>query len=184
MKCKRANRTDWQRVTRHRFAMKSVETRDFKGYVSLFCIDDVREPLYRHDRAGQRVCLADQGYLWFQFFPRGAYHALTTILDDQGNLARLYIDICKRHFLDEHGDLCYDDLYLDIDVSPEGETTLLDADELEEALRNGAVSGLDYELAWREADRLLTAIEHDMFPLLWSYDLYKDDLLLLARQDH
>ncbi|MBO0796621.1 MAG: DUF402 domain-containing protein [Ktedonobacteraceae bacterium] len=179
MKCKRAHRTDWQRVTRHRFAMQKIASSDFTGYATLFCIDEVREPLYK-DFSGQIVCLADNGYKWLQYFPNDSHHALTAVLDTQENLARLYIDICKRWYLDEQGELFYDDLYLDIDVSPAGEVTLLDVDELEEALRKGDVSSLDYELAWREADRLLTAIEQDMFPLLWNFDLCKDDLVRLA----
>ncbi len=69
-----------------------------------------------------------------------------------------------RHNVDAQGVLWYDDLYLDLDISPDGEITLLDVDELDAALRDGEVTALEYELAWREANSLMTAIEEDMFP--------------------
>ena len=83
-----------------------------------------------------------------------------------------------------HYILWYDDLYLDLDISPDGEITLLDVDELDAALRDGEVTALEYELAWREANSLMTVIEEDVFPLLWTSDTYRDDLLkLLHRHD-
>ena len=60
----------------------------------------------------------------------------------------------------------FDDLYLDIVVSPARTVRLLDDDELEDAVRQGFVSPAEYALAWREARRLLTAIEQGTLPLL------------------
>lgn len=176
MKQKRADRGDWQRILQKRFAMRHLNTSAFKGYVSLFCIDAVREPLWIN-LAGQDVCLADKGYLWLQHFPQDSHYVVTTVFDAQGELVHWYIDICKRHYLDGQGILWYEDLYLDLDVSPDGEAILLDADELDEALAQGAISGLDYELAWREASSLLTVIEDDALPLFWLCEEHKEMLL-------
>lgn len=180
MKYKRADRSGWQRVTQKRFAIRQIESEEFRGYVSLFCIDAVRTPLWIKAE-GRDVCLADNGYLWLQHFPRNSQYTITTIIDAQGELVRWYIDICKRHYLDEHGVYWYVDLYLDLDVSPEGEVTLMDVDELDEALRHGLVTALEYELAWREASTLMTALEEDALPLLWLCAEHKDQLLPLVR---
>jgi predicted RNA-binding protein associated with RNAse of E/G family len=179
MKQKRANRVDWQRILQKRFVMKHLDTSSFTGYVSLFCIDAVREPLWIQ-LSGKEICLADKGYLWLQHFPQGAHYAVTTVFDAQGELVRWYIDICKRHYVDEQGMLWYEDLYLDLDVSPDGEPVLLDADELDEALYQGVITPLEYELAWREASSLLTVIEDDTLPLFWLCEEHKEMLLKLV----
>jgi uncharacterized protein len=176
MKHKRADHADWPRLLKKRFVMQHYTTPSFTGYACLLCIDEVSAPLWRtyqeHD-----ICLADKGYTWLQLFPRDTHYAITTIFDAQGALTRFYIDVCMRHTVDAQGILWYDDLYLDLDISPDGEITLLDVDELDAALRDGEVTALEYELAWREANSLMTVIEEDMFPLLWTSDTYRDDLL-------
>ena len=179
MKQKRADRGDWQRILQKRFIMKYINTATFTGYVTLFCIDAVREPL-RVVLGGEEICLADKGYIWLQHFPQNAHYALTTVFEADGELIRWYIDICKRHFLDEKGMLWYEDLYLDLDVAPDGEATLLDVDELDIALSQEKVTALEYELAWREASSLLTTIENDALPLLWSGEEHKEMLLKLV----
>jgi predicted RNA-binding protein associated with RNAse of E/G family len=179
MKQKRADRGDWQRILQKRFAMTHLDTSAFKGYVTLFCIDAVREPLWIN-LTGQEVCLADKGYLWLQHFPQNSHYVVTTVFDAQGELVHWYIDICKRHYLDGQGILWYEDLYLDLDVSPDGQATVLDADELDEALAQGVISGLDYELAWRELSSLLTAIEADALSVFWLCEEHKDMLLKLV----
>lgn len=179
MKQKRADRHDWQRILKKRFAMTYLDVYEFKGYVSLFCIDAVREPLWIEPADG-RVCLVDDGYMWLQHFPENSHYTVTTVFDAQGEIARWYIDVCKRHYLDEQGMLWYEDLYLDLDVSPDGQATVLDADELDEALAQGVISGLDYELAWRELSSLLTAIEADALSVFWLCEEHKDMLLKLV----
>jgi predicted RNA-binding protein associated with RNAse of E/G family len=181
MKRKRADYPDWQRIIQKRFAATWLEESTFRGYVTLFYMDAVRAPLWR-ELGGQKVCLADAGYTWLQHFPQGARHVLTSTFDAQGTLVRWYVDICKQHFRDEQGIIWYDDLYLDLDVSPEGAINLLDVDELDDALRQGQVSPTEYELAWKEANALISAIEEDMFPLISTYGLceaHRETLLKL-----
>ena len=129
MKQKPADRRNWQRVTKSRFAQISLDASEFRGYATLFCIDEVREPLWGTS-CGRYLCLADKGYSWMQHFPAGARYAITTVFDAHDEIVEWYIVICNRHYLDEQGLVWYEDLYLDLDVSFEGEVVLLDADEL------------------------------------------------------
>ncbi|MDP9371397.1 MAG: DUF402 domain-containing protein [Chloroflexota bacterium] len=165
MKRKRADRPDCRRVTRRRSSAKYLETADFTGHVALLVIDDVTEPLWI-ETEHFRVRIADRGFSWLQHFPADARHTLTTMFDADHKVVQWYVDICKGHGVDEQGIPWFDDLYLDIAALPSGEVYLLDADELEEALREGRVSREDYDFAWREARRLLAAIERDELPLL------------------
>lgn len=179
VKRKRADRASWSRVTKRRFAMTYMDVQDFRGYVTLLCIDEVREPLIM-DFADGPVCVADTGYAWLQHFPQGANYTVTANFNVQGECVRWYIDICKPYLLDEQGMLWYDDLYLDLDVAPSGAVEVLDADELDAALKSGEVTPVDYELAWRELNTVMTALEEDMFPLLWLAEAHYEQMLKLV----
>ncbi len=172
MKIRSADRADWQRILAKRFVVKRLDSPDYHGYVTLLHIDDVTEPLYA-TFGQQQVCIVDRGYDWVQHFPDGARYALLSAFDERGELVQWYIDIIGRMGLDEHGVPWWEDLYLDIVVSPEGETLLLDVDELDEALHQGAVTHSEYDFAWRDASTLLTALEEDLFPLLWLSDTHR-----------
>ena len=160
-----ADRADWRRVTGRRFSVSRHETAEFTGYLTLLCIDEVREPLYLEEGA-LRVCVADCGFSWLQHFPAGTNYTLTTMFDAQGGVVQWYIDICRSHGVDERGIPWFDDLYLDIVVTPGGRVQLLDAEELDEALHTGAISQEDYAFARGAARAVLTALDRGEFPLL------------------
>lgn len=172
MKIKSAERPDWARVLARRFVVKRIDTPEYHGYTTLLRIDQVSEPLYA-TFSEQQICIADCGYDWLQQFPDGEHYALLTAFDERGELAQWYIDIVGRTGVDERGVPWYEDLYLDIVISPQGETLLLDVDELDEALRQGKVTQSQYDFAWREASVLLDALEADMLPLLWLGEVHR-----------
>lgn len=185
MKVKSADLLGWSRVLARRFVVKRIESQEYRGYVTLCRFDEVQEPLYKkplHAQADeQRVCLVDRGYTWLRHFPDGAHYTLLTAFDENGELVEWYIDVVGRVGIDDHGIPWYEDLYLDIVVSPAGETLLLDSDELDEALRLGEVTQSEYSFAWREASTLLDALEADMLPLLWLSEPHR--ALLDAEMD-
>jgi predicted RNA-binding protein associated with RNAse of E/G family len=176
MKQKRSDRGDWHRITRRRFLLQPIEDDHFQGYISLFCLDEVSEPL-SVPYAGRRVCVANNGYSWLQFFPQGACHVSTVMFDEQGQVVQWYIDICKRQYMDDQGLLWYEDLYLDVVFLPGDKIELLDVDELDEALSHSIISADEYNLAWNEASRLLTRLEEQRFPLLSLAEHYRASLL-------
>ena len=162
---RRADRLEWQRILARRFAVAHLETPGFVGAVTLLLLDQFGEPFYSQVD-GQPCCVAATGYSWLQHFPMGAHYTVTTMFDQAGTVVQWYIDICRRHGVDGAGIPWFDDLYLDIVVTPAGTVQLLDADELEDAVGQGLVSPAEYTLAWREARRLLAAIEQGVLPLL------------------
>lgn len=87
-KCKEnkyADRSDWQRVLERGYTQTYLETKHFKGYISLIQLVKVSGPVYV-SYSGNRICIADDDYLWLQQFPSDAHHAVTTIFDPSGNL--------------------------------------------------------------------------------------------------
>jgi predicted RNA-binding protein associated with RNAse of E/G family len=170
---KTADRPTWQNVLARRFIVRRIDSLDFHGYVSLLHIDAISTPIYV-TFAGEQVCIADQGYDWLQHFPDGTHHVLLAAFDGQGELVQWYIDIIGASGIDERGIPWYDDLYLDIVIAPSGDILLLDGDELDEALRLGQVTPEMYDLAWREASRLMSILEADLFPLLFLSEAHYD----------
>lgn len=179
MKRKTADRADWQRVTQRRFAMRPFEDAHFTGHITLLCIDAVREPLWVESN-GERICIADAGHTWLHQIPRHAQHVVTTMFDAQGDIIQWYIDICGQTGVNAQGIPWFDDLYLDVIVSPNGKVGLYDADELEEALVASLITPAQYESAWREAHRVMAAIEQGQYPLVGlsaSHHRYLLDLI-------
>ncbi|MCX6045303.1 MAG: DUF402 domain-containing protein [Chloroflexi bacterium] len=164
MKRKFSDRASWPRVLARRFTVEYVDTAEFCGYVSLLCLDQVREPLWAR-KSSQPVCIADTGYAWLQHFPAHQHHTVTTMFDAQGAIVQWYIDICKQQGLTEAGVPWFDDLYLDIIVLPSGTIEIFDADELDQALEANIITQADHHAAWAEVNRLVALLPHN-FPLL------------------
>lgn len=175
MRTKSAERLDWQRVLARRFVAQRIDSASYHGYATLLRLEDVREPLYVNF-GQERICIADRGYDWVQQFPDGAPYVVLAAFDERGELVQWYIDIVESTGVDERGIPWYKDLYLDIVISPLGETQLLDVDELDEALRLGEITRGQYDFAWRQASALLDALELDLFPLIWLSDVHRERL--------
>ncbi|HVU65863.1 MAG TPA: DUF402 domain-containing protein [Ktedonobacteraceae bacterium] len=175
MKIKSSERADWSRVRTRHFIAQRIDSPAYHGYVTLLRMDEVNEPLCVNF-GQERVCIADSGYDWVQHFPDGAPYVLLAAFDEGGNLVQWYIDIVARTGVDERGVPWYEDLYLDIVVSPAGETLLLDVAELDDALRQGEVTPAHYDFAWRQVSILLDALEMDLFPQLWLSDVHREQL--------
>jgi len=153
-----ANRIPWKRVLERDFDVVRIDSPVFTGYLTRLLLHTVTEPLHK-TVLGYRYCVADSGYCWLQHFPEGAHHTVTTMVDATGAVVQWYIDICADQGVTADGIPWLDDLYLDIVVLPSRATVLLDADELEAALKAGTITETQYDLAWREADTLLRDIK-------------------------
>jgi len=96
-----ANRPGWHRVTKRRFFLSHLDTPEYRGYVTLLCIDGVLRPLWK-ELDGRRICIVDAGFSWLQHFPANKHYAVTTMFDAGGQIVQWYIDICKEHGVGDH----------------------------------------------------------------------------------
>lgn len=177
MKRKFGDRANWRRVTHRQFKSKFVENDDFTGYVTLYSIFALRDPLWK-TYGGHTFRIADKGYTWLQYYPKGAHYVVTAMFDDQGEIVEWYIDICKTQGVTDQGVPWFDDLYLDIVVLKNREVYLLDEDELDEALTKGLISVKDYDLATETAQQLLHDIKERRFPYFrLSLDHYRNGFM-------
>ncbi|MEY9865213.1 putative RNA-binding protein associated with RNAse of E/G family [Peribacillus sp. B2I2] len=175
LKRKYGNRLEWKRVLGRKYAQAFLDTKEFKGYITLLHIIKVAEPLsVRYEE--KNICIVDDGYTWLQQFPLEKKHSVTTMFDNNGNIVQWYIDVCLENGLDN--DIPYlDDLYLDIILLPSGEVIQKDADELEEALLNGIIDKSLYDSAWDEVNILTKLINNRSFEFLDLSHYHKEFLV-------
>lgn len=164
LKRKYGDRSDWKRIEKRTYAQSYIDSKDFKGYVTLLKMEKVKEPLYVQYN-DKKICIADDGFCWLQHFPLGEHHSLTTMFNSEGEVVQWYLDICFKIGIDD-GLPWMDDLFLDIVVLPSGEVFLLDAEELEAAVNNEMIDENLYKMAWDEASKLLKQIKSNQFKLI------------------
>jgi len=163
MKRKFSDRANWRRIISKHFTSKFVDKPEFTGFVTLYTIERLRDPLWK-EYDGKKLCLADAGYSWLQYFPQNENFIVTAMFDDKQRIVQWYIDICKSQGVTEQGVPWFDDLFLDIVVLPTGAVYLMDEDELDDALIDGDITQEDYELATDTARQLLRIITAHLFP--------------------
>ncbi len=176
MERKFANMPGWKRILQSRFYNSHLDTPEFKGYITLFCMDAVSAPKvveYFH----RKICIVDAGYAWLKQFPAGEHFTVTAHYDSSARIVAWYIDICLRAGAGQDQIPWMDDLFLDLVVSPAMEIELKDADELLAARESGEISTAEFDLAWREADRLMERLAHNQFGLLALSDAHRSILL-------
>lgn len=174
-----ASRSDWKRITKRQYVQTHVENEEFNGTITLLNLDEVSEPLWVQYNE-KRICIVDDGYTWMQHFPHGENFTLTTMFDAEGEVVQWYIDITKS-IGKENNEPWWDDLFLDIVVFPDGEYTLLEEDELREALANGVIDEATYHFALNEADRIIASIKEEKFHLIHYATKHNELLIELLR---
>ncbi|PJN89089.1 DUF402 domain-containing protein [Bacillus sp. mrc49] len=164
LKRKYGNRLEWKRVLERKYAQTFLDTKQYKGYITLLHAIKVAEPLSAMYEE-KKICIVDDGYMWLQQFPLEKNHSVTTMYDDKGKIVQWYIDVCLRNGV-EHDIPYLDDLFLDIILLPSGEVIQKDADELEAALLSGMIDISLYDAAWNEGKLLTHLINNGGFELL------------------
>ncbi len=121
---------------------------------------------------GETVLAENFTGVWFLY--AGENHDVGRIHDRQGRLTGYYCDMILP--MEEIGAdrFAITDLFLDLWISPAGQATVLDRDELEEALSRGWVTTQQATLAEESLSRLLRLVEAGSFPppLVTRTDLY------------
>lgn len=174
LKRKYGERPDWKRILQRKFAQSFIDTKEFKGYITLLHTISVSKSLFIN-YGEKEVCIVDNGYMWLQQFPSDKNHSVTTMFDAKGEVVQWYIDICLCNGTD-NGRPWMDDLFLDIILLPTGEIIEKDADELEDALSTGVIDQQLYNLAWSEVNTLKSLITAGEFELVKLSVQHKDAL--------
>ncbi|WP_411955055.1 DUF402 domain-containing protein [Alkalibacillus sp. S2W] len=174
LKRKFGNRSEWKRIIKSKYSQSYLNTKEFKGYITLLNTIQVTEPL-SVSYGEKKVKIVDDGYMWLQQFPLEKNHAVTTMFNVNGEIVQWYIDICLGNGI-ENGIPWMDDLFLDLVLLPSGEIIDKDADELEDALSKGVIDKNLYDLAWNEAGAIKSLVRTGEFDLIKLSNSHRDFL--------
>lgn len=103
-----------------------------------------------------------KGGISFAFLKKG--YKISKFYDHCDNFAYWYCDIVNSEYFKEDDKYILTDLLVDVTMSPEGKTRILDLDELAFALENGIVDMTMTADALRKLNDLLELINSGRFP--------------------
>ena len=144
-----------------------IDECNLRGHAALTQITEVSRP-YIVGGKGAEVCIADAGYNWLQYQPDNENWTLCAMYDNYGNIVEWYFDIVRENAIDEHGRPYYDDLFLDVVLTPDGRVLILDEDELQDAYERGAVTAGEFQMAHRVKDELIKIANIGCMEALYS----------------
>lgn len=141
-----------------KYSSKVMHINDlFSGYISLIKIDKVIGKI-TVDYEKSDIYLFNDGYKCVIFLPDNENWCASAIYNESDEIIEWYFDMTKQNSIDEQGNPFFDDLYLDVAVSPDYKITVLDEDELIEALELKNIAMSDYEMAYSTCKKIINAI--------------------------
>lgn len=155
------------------YKIKSFDNEDFVGDIALIKFNKMNKP-YMVENIN--LCMANDNYKWLEFYDYNKKYRLTAMYNENNEIIEWYFDIARK-IGKENGMPYEDDLYLDVVVTPTGNITLLDEDELTKAFDRFEVNKSDYDMAYNEAKKLIELLEDDKDKLKVFTDKYLNEML-------
>ena len=149
------NPNDMEIVKEGNLKIKTFNNSKFKGDIALIKFNKMYKP-YKVENTN--LCIANNDYKWLEFYDYNKKYRLTAMYNEKNEIVEWYFDIAKK-IGKEKGIPYEDDLYLDVVVTSTGEIILLDEDELKEALDRMEIKNLEYENAYKEAEKLIDKLK-------------------------
>lgn len=160
MKRKRFDRDIWNFGNSPYYQIR-VDIDEFHGLVCLLKLmngnKNVEGGEYQYwdrPKAG-KVAICGKGMTWMQLIPDGREHTLTVKYLPNGTMSICYIDIIENIEYDPDGVAVFIDKYLDVDFTPQGDVSIYDRNELDEAFESGELSDEQYNAALKECDKVI-----------------------------
>ncbi|QOR35377.1 DUF402 domain-containing protein [Clostridium sp. 'deep sea'] len=176
MKRKYGDARNLSKITKKRVYLKHFNNTDFKGHISLICVDNITEPI-NVNIINKQMCLVNNGYYWLLQYPKNENYCLMSMYNDKKQIIQWYIDIHSGYEIGPDNVPNYNDLYLDIAILNSGEILLLDEDELAEALESGDINEELYNLANNEAHKIMQDIINKKFSIVNTTAKYLEIML-------
>lgn len=169
MKTKRLNRDGWGFQFFPYYQMR-IDTDDFHGIACVIHLLDGGTQYWNTPLSGPvRVC--GEGMTWMTLLPDNTEHIITAMyLPDNADLSERphypafagkkhpvsvwYVDVTEGYTYDSDGVIRYTDKYLDYIFTPEGDISVSDRDELDEAYASGAITKAQYRRALQEGKQI------------------------------
>lgn len=134
------------------YKQKRIDEDYFKGYLCYLKMNNVKDPM-KVVVGKDEYYISKDDYKWYLVYPDNSNYAITIMYDENNNLIQWYFDVSKEVGIENN--IPYeDDLYLDLVIRPNGESYVLDEDELKEALDKKDITSSDYEFAYETLEKL------------------------------
>lgn len=170
MKRKFISGTHWDFLDSYSFKYSHIDD-IFSGYISLIKINRIKQRITVDYEQSQTVLL-DNGYKCLIFLPDNEKWCASAVYNTTDQIIEWYFDMTKENSIDEEGTPYYDDLYLDIAISPDFRIVILDEDELREALELKEISKSDYDMAHYTCNKIIKEIITNKDFLVSFFDKY------------
>ena len=133
-------------------SLKRIDKDYFNGYVCKIKFNKVDKPI-KVKVEDKEYYIKNDNYIWYEIYPDNSNYALTIMYDDNNELIEWYFDVAKEIGIEN--EVPYeDDLYLDLVINPNGESIVLDENELEDALNKNDINKNEYYFAYSVIDIL------------------------------
>lgn len=169
MKTKRLNRDGWGFQNFPYYQMR-IDTEDFHGTACLIKLVSGQPQNWETPKAG-KVYVCGRGMTWMTLIPDGESHIITakylpdysaheerhsypSFASRQYPVSVWYVDVTEGCVYDPDGVIRYTDKYLDYIFTPEGDVSISDRDELDEAYESGELTREQYSDALAEGKRI------------------------------
>ncbi len=174
MNIKDMKRSNWSRCLRKDYVAKNFDLDGYQGQMSLSILRALTAPLTIHYDFGD-ILIADTDYSWLQIALKDQFFWVTAMFNNHDSLIEIYIDINAGNCFDDPENPCFNDMYLDIVILPDGTVSVLDQDELDEALSGGVISKEAYEHTESVCRKLYEYLyEHKDVFIEWCIYSYKE----------
>lgn len=165
MELRNMRRSDWRRILERDYASRACVTDGAREIESVLTIREITEPL-QVSQGQKMVTIVERGYRWVQIAREGAFVWLTAMFDERGELLQMYFDVTAGNRFDTPDDPCFRDMYLDVVVTAAGELTVLDQDDLDDALAQGEITPEEHDRAERVCRGLCAWLEEHKYELM------------------
>ncbi|MDO4341166.1 MAG: DUF402 domain-containing protein [bacterium] len=154
----------FSKIKEANFLKKSLNYKNIKGTVYYIKFGSNIIPSFVESEKS-KLCIKNKDYVWFEFYPNEKSYLLTIMFDNKLNIIQWYFDVSK--FADGNCSIPYqDDLYLDLVITPARDFTVLDEDELFDALQKKEITKIEFDYAYDVLKQLINKFAHDFNCLL------------------
>ncbi|MDE6407323.1 MAG: DUF402 domain-containing protein [Anaeroplasmataceae bacterium] len=154
LKHRSLRRDEWKEITKKKTKSLIVDEMGFCGTIGLLTIEEIEKPMII-THSNYQITIADKNYKWLQFAPKHENWWLTVLYDDTDRLIESYFDITRTNNFEDEDNPTFMDMFLDVILSEDREPTILDEDELKEALDTNLITKEEYELAFFVAKSII-----------------------------
>lgn len=162
-------------VDKKDFKYMYIDEDDYKGYLGQIHIIKANQP---PKELGLESIKDD--YRWLEFYPENSKIAMTVCFDKENKIRNWYFDVINKVGIMENNPY-FEDLYLDITMTPDNKIELLDEEELKDALKNNDITKEQYDMAYVEAKKLIKRIDGKQKEIIEFCNKYFDRINLIAQ---